>query len=205
MKALVRAAALTGACLGASGASADADVIFTPFIGKTFAAQHTLSTPGGVPVTASVDKQTWIVGGSAIWLTDNVLGAELDFGYAPRFFESLRIFDLRPGSNVMSLTGNVLLALPLSVTRDSLRPYVTAGMGVLHAGVDDVISFSTVDRNLVALSVGGGAIGFLTNRTGVRFDLRHLRSTSTGVETSTLLTAPRLGFWRATIGVAIRY
>jgi hypothetical protein len=205
VKALVRAAALTGACLGASGAGADADVIFTPFIGKTFAARHTLSTSSGLPVTASVDKQTWIVGGSATWLTDNVLGAELDFGYAPRFFESLRLFDLRPGSNVMSLTGNVLLTLPLSVTRDSLRPYVSAGMGVLHAGVDDVISVSTVDRNLVALSVGGGAIGFLTNRTGVRFDLRHIRSTSTEVETSTLLTGPRLGFWRATIGVAIRY
>jgi hypothetical protein len=203
---LVRAAALTGACLGASGAAADADVIFTPFVGKTFAASHTLSTSSGFPVTASVDKQTWIVGGSAIWVSDNVIGAELDFGYAPRFFKSDRVFNLvRPGSNVMSLTGNVLLTLPLSVTRDSLRPYVTAGMGVLHAGVDDVISFSTVDRNLVALSIGGGAIGFLNNRTGVRFDLRHLRSTSTGVETSTLLTAPRLGFWRATIGVAIRY
>lgn len=187
-------------CLGASGATAHADIIFTPFVGKTFAAQTTL------PTTASVDKQTWILGGSATWLTDTVLGAEVDFGYAPRFFESQQFLNLvRPGSNVMSLTGNLLLTLPLSVTRESLRPYLSAGMGVLHAGVDDVISFSPVDRNLLALSIGGGAIGFLTNRTGVRFDLRHLRSTSTGVETSTLLTTPRLGLWRATIGVAIRY
>jgi hypothetical protein len=204
VKAFVRAAALTGVCLGGFGASADADYIFTPFVGKTFAAQHTLSSPSGVPVTASVDKQTWVIGGSAAWLSDSVVGVELDFGFAPRFFRSNLPF-APPGSNVTSLTGNVLLTLPLSVTRDSLRPYASAGMGVLHAGVDDTIGFATLDRNLLALSVGGGAIGFLNNRTGVRFDLRHLRSTSRGIETSTLLTAPRLGLWRLTVGVAIRY
>ena len=37
-----------------------------------------------------------------------------------------------------------------------------------------------IDRNLLAVSIGGGAIGFLTPRAGVRFDLRHVRSTSSG-------------------------
>jgi hypothetical protein len=131
-----------------------------------------------------------------------VLGAEVDFGYAPRFFKS----DLtRPGSNVMSLTGNLLLAVPLSVTRESLRPYISAGMGMLHAGVDDQINSATIDRSLLAVSIGGGAIGFLSPRAGVRFDLRTVRSTSTGLNTATLLNEPQLGFWRATVGVAIRY
>jgi hypothetical protein len=198
VKALVRATVLTGVCLGATGAAADADIIFTPFAGKTFAAQKTLLT------TASVDKQTWLIGGSAAWLTDSVLGAEVDFGYAPNFFEADPV-RVRGGTNVTSFTGNVLLTLPLSVTRDSLRPYVSAGMGVLHASVEDRADVSTIDRNLLALSVGGGAIGFINNRTGVRFDLRHIRSTSRDVDNATLLTEPRLGFWRATIGVAIRY
>ena len=196
MKAAVRAAVLTGLCLGASSATARADIIFTPFVGKTFAAQTTFLT------VASVDKQTWIVGTSAAWLTSSVIGAEVDFGYAPRFFGS----DLTvPGSNVTTLTGNVLLTLPVSVTRESLRPYITGGMGVLHAGVDDSLGLLTIDRNMLALSLGGGAIGFLNSRAGVRFDLRHIRSTSRDMDNSTLLTAPRLGFWRATIGVAIRY
>ena len=198
MKALVRAAALTGACLCAAGGSAEADIIFTPFAGKTFAAQHTLGT--FVPV----DKQTWLVGVSTTWLTDSVLGAEVDFGYAPRFFASNQSLD-RPGSNVMSLTGNVLLTVPVSVTRDSLRPYISGGMGMLHAGVDDFAGLGTIDGNLLALSVGGGAIGFLNSRAGVRFDLRHIRSTTRALDNSTNLTEPRLGFWRATIGVAIRY
>jgi hypothetical protein len=201
VKALVRAAVLTGICLGTSTSTAHADYIFTPFVGKTFAATNTLSASSG-PLTASVDKQTWIVGVSAAWLTRNVLGAEVDFGYAPRFFKS----DLtRPGSNAMSLTGNLLLAVPLSVTRESLRPYLSAGMGMLHAGVNDQISLTAIDRNLLATSIGGGAIGFLTPRAGVRFDLRHVRSTSTGLNTTTLINEPQLGFWRATIGVAIRY
>ena len=53
-------------------------------------------------------------------------------------------------------------------------------MGMLHAGADDIAASLTIDRNLVAMSVGGGAIGFLTPRAGVRFDLRHIASTSNG-------------------------
>ena len=202
MKALVRAAVLTCTCLGASTPTAHAaDFIFTPFVGKTFAATSTLNV-SSVPVVGNVDKQTWIVGGSAAWLTSNIVGAEVDFGYAPRFFEG----DLtRPGSNVISLTGNVLLAVPLSVSRESLRPYVSAGMGLLHAGASDLASAASIDRSFAAVSVGGGAIGFLSPRAGVRFDLRHIRSTSEGLNTTTRLTEPQLGFWRATIGVAIRY
>ena len=145
------------------------------------------------------------MGASAAWLTSSIIGAEVDFGYAPRFFGSNALLTTVPGSNVTSLTGNVLLTLPVSLTRESLRPYVTGGMGVLHAGVDDPLGLLTIDRNMLALSIGGGAIGFLNSRAGVRFDLRHIRSTSKEVDNGTLLTEPRLGFWRATIGVAIRY
>ena len=71
-----------------------------------------------------------------------------------------------PGSNAITLTGNVIASLPLSVTRDSLRPYFTAGVGVLHAGGDDLANTTDIDRNLLAVSVGGGAIGFLNARAG---------------------------------------
>jgi len=200
VKALVRAAVLTGICLGISTQTAHADYIFTPFVGKTFAAQQTLAP------TVDADKQTWIVGGSAAWLTSSIFGAEVDFGYAPRFFAGDRVQNVvSPGSNVMSFTGNALLTVPLSVTRESLRPYLSAGLGMLHAGADDIASASPIDRNLLAVSIGGGAIGFLNRRAGVRFDLRHIRSTSEGPDNRTLLNEPRLGFWRATIGVALRY
>jgi hypothetical protein len=198
VNAFVRAGILSAGCFGASIPAAHADLIFSPFAGKTFAAHQTLS-----PI-ADVDKQTWTIGVSAALLTANILGAEVDFGYAPRFFASDRQLNV-VGSHALSLTGNVLLAVPLSVTRESLRPYVSVGMGMLHAGIDDQAGIETVDRNLLAVSIGGGAIGFLSPRVGVRFDLRSVRSTSRGLDNKTLLTEPRLGFWRATVGVAIRY
>ena len=198
MKSFLGPALLTGALLFPSAASAE--FLVTPFLGKTFSAQQQLVLVG------DVDHQTWIAGASAGWLSRSIIGAEVDFGYAPRFFKSDPLLNLvRSGSNVLSLTGNVLLTLPLSVTRDSLRPYATAGMGVLHAGVDDRAGANTLDRNLFGVSIGGGVIGFLNERAGVRFDVRHMSSTSTGQDPATLLTEPRLSFWRATFGVAIRY
>ena len=205
MKALVRAAALAGACFGAAAAAAEADIILTPFAGKTFGATNTLAGSSPVPSTATVDKQTWTLGVSGTWLTSNILGAEFDLGYAPTFFKSDQGL-LRPRSNnVVSLTGNVLVTVPLTITRDSLRPYVSGGMGVLHASAEDSLNIAELDRNLLAFSVGGGAIGFLTQRAGVRFDLRQIRSTSRGINPASGETEPRLGFWRATVGVAIRY
>jgi hypothetical protein len=199
VKPLVRAAALAAAGLGLLTPPASADVIITPFVGKTFGAQQTFT------LAASTDKQSWILGGSAAWLSDNLFGAEIDFGYAPRFFTSNQAL-LRGSNTVVSITGNVLLAVPVVVTRDSLRPYVSAGMGLLHAGVDDAASLNTdVLSNFTAISVGGGAIGFLSPRTGVRFDLRHVRSVTRGMNPATGEGEPRLGFWRATIGVALRY
>jgi hypothetical protein len=193
---LFRVAALLCTGLAAASTPASADYIITPFAGKTFGAQSALQTAEGV------QTQKWIFGGSAAWLSTNVLGAELDLGYAPRFFDQGQL--LNTGSNVTTLTGNVIVAVPLSVSRESLRPYLTAGMGLLHAGADDLLSAAAVDRNLLAVSIGGGAIGFLTPRAGVRFDLRRIRSVSSGVDT-TGENAPRLGFWRATVGVALRY
>jgi hypothetical protein len=195
---LFRVAVLIGAGLAGSTSAARADILVTPFVGKTFGASTTF------PTAERVDSQKWTVGGAAGWLGASFLGAEIDFGYAPRFFNSDPLLN-RPGSNVTTFTGNLILAVPLSVTRDSLRPYATAGMGVLHASATDQADINIIDRNLVAVSVGGGVIGFLNRRAGVRFDVRRIRSASTEVDRATGESEPRLGFWRATLGVALRY
>ena len=146
------------------------------------------------------------MGGSAGWLGAGVLGAEFDFGYAPRFFHSDRGFGLTdPGSNATTFTGNAIVAVPLSVTRESLRPYLSVGLGLLHTGASDLAEAVAIDRNLLAVSVGGGVIGFVTARAGVRFDLRRISSVASGVDTLTGATEPSLSFWRATFGVALRY
>ena len=198
MTRLFRVAVLLAAGLAGSSSAARADILVTPFVGKTYGASN--------PTLAAepLDTQKWLVGGMAGWLGPSVFGAELDFGYAPRFFQSDRLLN-RPGSNVTTLMGNVLVTLPLSVTRDSLRPYLSAGAGLLHASADDFANANELDRNVLALSIGGGAIGFLSERAGVRFDVRRIRSASSAVDIATGEIEPRLGFWRITFGVALRY
>lgn len=195
-----RAFLLSLLLLGASGRDASADFLITPFIGTTFAGKTTLLD---LDVGAASSKH-WTYGGSAAWLSDQVFGVEADFGMTPGFFENN---DSGPGlvvsSRVTTLTGNVLAALPLSVTRESLRPYVTGGLGLLRASVDDLIGLNE-SGNWLGMQVGAGAIGFLTNRTGVRFDLRYARTFS---RDNTLLgeRQAKLSFWRAAFGVALRY
>jgi hypothetical protein len=97
-----------------------------------------------------------------------------------------------------------MLAAPLSVTRESLRPYLVGGLGLLHTGVEDKFNVQTQSTNLLAMNIGGGAIGLVTTRAGVRFDLRNIRSVQRG-ESLSGTTGPRLSFWRATVGVILRY
>jgi len=191
-------ATLIGVTLFGSNRPARADIIVSPFVGTAFAAETTFFT-----AESGVDHKKWVIGGSGGWLGAGVFGVEGEFSYVPRFFEAGRL--LNKGSNVTTLTGTALLAVPLSVTRESLRPYFAIGMGMLHAGATDIVEAFPIDRNLLSVSIGGGAIGFFTSRTGIRFDLRHIRSVSSAMDPTTSTTEPRLGFWRATVGVVLRY
>jgi hypothetical protein len=67
----------------------------------------------------------------------------------------------------------------------------------------NVFDVSTV---LPMLDVGVGVVGFLTNRTGVCWEVRRFQSV--GNNTGNLGVSfgdERLSFWRATMAVAIRY
>jgi hypothetical protein len=129
---------------------------------------------------------------------------EADFAMVPGFFENSTSEGLITGSRVTTLTGNVLAALPLSISRESLRPYVTGGLGLIHATAEDFIDLNESGGNWLGFQVGAGAIGLISERTGVRFDLRHSRALS---RDTTLRgeRASKLSFWRATVGFTLRY
>jgi hypothetical protein len=183
---------------------ARADYLFTPFIGGTFAGRTAFLTGR----EEGAGSQRLIFGGSVGWLSSGLLGIEGDFSYVPGMFQRNAeravpegfIFD----SSVTTLTGSVIVAVPQRVTGYSLRPYLVGGVGLIHSGInyDDV--FPTIDDNSLGLNVGGGAIGFLTPRTGVRFELRHFRTFDREPNELSLEVLPRLSFWRFTVGVVIR-
>jgi hypothetical protein len=121
----------------------------------------------------------------------------------PGFFQNSGGTGLVLGSRVTTLMGNVIVAMPLSVSRDSLRPYLVGGLGLLHATTEDVLSLNE-SGDWLGLQIGAGAIGMITNRAGVRFDLRHLSALSRDTTLRGERTS-QLSFWRATVGVTLRY
>jgi hypothetical protein len=105
---------------------------------------------------------------------------------------------------VLTLTGSLVLSLPRSVTRESLRPYLVVGGGLMNAHLDDAIGALNVRTTMPAFSIGVGAVGMLTAKTGVRFDLRYVRSIGAGTDLL-LIDDVRLKFWRGSIGYVRRF
>jgi hypothetical protein len=176
-----------------------AEWIITPFVGLKMAGDTNF-----VDLDQGAGATKLTLGGSAGVLGDGMLGVEADFGYSPRFFETATRGGLVVQSAVTTLMGNVIVAVPREVTRESLRPYVVGGLGWMHATIDDVLDLFQVKSNLLGLTVGGGAIGAITARTSLRFELRHFKNISKE-ETLVGFGTTRLSFWRATAGLTLRY
>jgi hypothetical protein len=176
------------------------DLLFIPFLGFTFGGGSSLfaDLEGGSGESASA------VGGSVALVGAGVLGVEGDIGYVPGFFERGERQIVFPGSFVTSLTGSVMLTLPLGVTRESLRPYVVGGGGVIWAEARDVAAVFPIRSTMPGIVMGGGAIGFLSNSVGVRFDLRYIRSLGAG-DDRIAGTGARVRFCRGSVGLVLKY
>jgi hypothetical protein len=188
--------------LALSPSAASADWLFTPFVGATFA-----GSTAGVDLEQAASSTHLMFGGSAGWWSPGWIGFEGDFGYVPRFFERSGLGLLVIDSDAMTLAGNVIIAAPLSVTRESLRPYLVAGLGWMRFSIEEgteVFPEFFPALNSVGMNIGGGAIGFISPRTGVRFEVRHFRSLDRDLELLTAEPDSQLSFWRATVGVVIR-
>lgn len=177
---------------------AAADWLITPFVGTAFGGDTNF-----VVLARGVPKK-FTFGASVGLLSDRVLGVEFDIAHSPHFFEP-DLARLVTGSHVTTMTGNVIAAVPLAVTQESLRPYLVGGLGLVHASAEDFLGVFSVHDNLLGMSIGGGAIGLVSNRTGVRFEIRQFKSLGREPNPATGSGAARISFWRASAGVVIRY
>ena len=193
-------AALVGWMLVAAAAPASADIFVSPFFGLKFKGD-TNELDFNNDVGARDTKMA--VGISGVVVMDKGLGIELELAHQPRFFERT-VNNLVTDSGVTTISGNVMLAAPISITRESLRPYVVGGLGWMHASANNGIGFLEFNNDFLGLSLGVGAVGFIGDVTGLRFDLRYLKSISSGDISDVSGDRARLSFWRATIGVVFR-
>lgn len=170
---------------------------FTPMAGLTMLGSTTIVDP-----ELATDKRHWNLGGAVTLLGPTIFGAEVITAWTPGFFERDDL-DVVLSSRTVSAMANVVLTTPGRWTEYSLRPFVSAGLGLMHVAVEDEGLFP-VNLNRAGFNVGGGAIGFFTARTGLRFDFRY-HSTLTGSDEGPISIGDvHLRYVTATIGVVIR-
>jgi hypothetical protein len=180
-------------------AHARADWLITPFIGSSLGGETTFL------IFEEGAGRRMTLGASVALLSDGILGLEADFGHTPRFFEGDDPLGLVLTSRVTTIGGNLVVAAPLALTRESLRPYLVGGLGLIQARIRHAAGLFPLEEDLLGLTIGAGAVGFLTERTGLRFDLRHIKAISGADGPFARPGVSRLSFWRATAGLTVRY
>jgi len=198
----MRAGLLALTFIVCSAVSASAEWQIRPFFGVSFGGDTTL-----IDLADAAGSPNAVIGATGAWLGDN-LGVEADFGFAPGFFQAGDQQLVRSNSVTM-LTGNIILSVPRHRTRYTLGPYFVVGAGLLHAHIDDSFGLLPISSTLPAMDIGGGATGFLTERIGLNWEVRYFRSIGEGKLRGSSIgpqdPAEQLSFWRASMGLVIRY
>jgi hypothetical protein len=165
---MLKVLALCGVIVLGSARSVQAEWHFTPMVGFTgFGNTSLVDAEGGT------GKRHGHLGGSVALLGGGILGAEVVSLWTPGFFEQDDI-DLLDSSRAISAMANVVLTTPRRWTEYGLRPFVSGGFGLMHAHASsETQSIFPIDLYTPGYNVGGGVVGFLSDRTGVRFDVRY--------------------------------
>ncbi len=194
----MRAGLLALTLLVFSPSEALADWQIRPFFGVTFGGDTTF-----VDLAGAAGNPNVVLGGNGALLGD-VFGIEVDIGYAPGFFQSGDTPLVR-GSSATTLTGNVIIAVPRHKTEYTLGPYFVGGFGLMHVRIDDVLGVLPVARTLAAGDLGGGVTGFLSKRIGLNWEARYFSSLGRREAQGVSFGTEQLSFWRASMGLVIRY
>jgi hypothetical protein len=181
-------AAIAAACILAAPSAARADWIVSPFIGAHLGANAPHTSPA--------------VGVSGGWM-GKVVGAEVDLGYGPEFFaQNGFVTDRR----MLTVMGNVIVTSPWG-GRDAFKPYVSGGLGVLKPKLSEAGGIFALDAKKLGMDVGGGAIGFFNRNVGLRGDIHYFRGLRKSDDDTNAfgLDLSTFHFWRASVGLAVRF
>ncbi len=201
---MVRTAALCCLCVIAAAVPARAEWHVTPMIGLTFAGKTTLVDPD---IGSGEIHSTLGIAGT--WLSKGIIGAEAIATLTPGFFQA-DDGKFITNSRVTVLMGNVVVTAPRKFTEYFLRPFVSGGFGLIRASENDKAALATsvidIHANLAGFNVGGGAIGFLSQGVGVRFDLRYYSTLHTTERPALdeLSGKASLRYMVASVGVVLR-
>jgi opacity protein-like surface antigen len=181
-------------------AAARADLFAVPFMGVKFG--------GGTSIfdlEFASGKKKFSMGAALMQIDDGLIGFEGSFGYIPGYLEAddapQPIY--LPGSLLIDFAGSVIVTLPPQFTGGGLRPYAAVGVGLAHVQAEDSLHTFQIRRTVPTGSLGGGAMGLISNNVGLRFDYRYTRSLLTD-DGSLATVGRRVSFSRITVGLCIR-
>jgi len=135
-----------------------------------------------------------------------IIGGEIDLGFSPSFFGTQNDYG---NNSVIDFMGNVIVGVPIGGTRGGgVRPFATAGVGLLRRQIDGGNLFQTTSSNNdLGWNAGAGVMGFFSDHVGVRGDVRYLRTINANEASLSdpfNLSEGGFHYWRAAIGVVIR-
>ena len=209
LRKLAIASALVLTVVAAAPAKASADWLFTPFVGMNWGGTANFNQVGEDFEDEFERKMNF--GAQLSWMGAGALGFEVDFGYAPNFFENTAgDNDFQFGdSNVTTLMANLKVGAPFGgQTGGGIRPYASGGLGIIKSRIDDADDLFNVDSTNWGLNVGGGVTGFFNDNFGLQGDVRYFRSlqdTEANGEDDFDLGFGSLSFWRGTVGLVFRF
>jgi hypothetical protein len=183
---------------------AAADWHFTPFVGWTLGGSTTFPDFENLFAGKTFGRNHLVYGGSATRFWSGPLGIEGLFSYVPGIFDrdELQFFT---GSRSIALMGNVVVTIPRAWSEHGLRPFASGGFGLMHVAQDYPQDVFVVRRNELGYNVGGGAVGPITERTGIRFEVRRFSYVRSRAIEGTSLDRENISYWTATVGVVFRY
>jgi opacity protein-like surface antigen len=184
---------------------ASADWLLTPYLGLAFGGSANFGDVGDLE--DNLEKRATF-GGSAAWMGSGIVGFEVDLATTPNFFQMTTgegDFEFGDGY-VASLMGNIIIGAPIGgQTGVGVRPYATAGIGLLRSSLDGGGLFDRVSSSDLGFNVGGGAHIFFNDNVGLRGDIRYTRAMQGDDDANLGLDIEDFDFWRGTIGVTFRF
>ena len=175
---------------------------FSPFIGGNFGGSADF---GDFPDSDDEVERRLDFGATLGW-NPQVVGFEIDLGFSPNFFaDTAGDRNLEFGdSNVTTIMGNVLFSAPPG---SGIRPYGSAGLGLIRANVDSGTGlFNDLSTNDLGVNVGGGINAQFNDNVGIRGDIRYFRSLQDNLSDNEFdLSLGSFDFWRGTVGMTFRW
>ena len=146
------------------------------------------------------------VGGAATLVGSGVFGVEAITVFIPSFFRGDRgplVPPLEHGRSY-AVMGNVVVTAPQRWTEYGLRPFVSGGLGLMRASQLDRDGLLPVASSFAGYNIGVGAVGFLSERRGLRFDLRYYSSLNRPDQGPVALGRVHLSYMTASVGLILR-